>query len=108
MTKLPGNVKISCIIPDNAPENVKILSPKKIDKKSNIKAERNLMKNTNRCAICNKKVGLFGIKCKCDGLFCSEHRYAECHDCPFDYKGAGKESLSKANPLIIPQKIDLF
>ena len=88
------------------------MSPKKIDKREKQekqeKQERNSTKNINRCEFCNKKVGLFGIKCKCDGLFCSIHRYAESHDCPFDYKGASKESLSKANPLIISQKIDLF
>jgi hypothetical protein len=106
MTKLPNDMKLTCEVPNKDQNVVKILSPKKICKNSNDKVERNAGKNTNRCAFCNKKLGLFGIKCKCDGLFCSAHRYAECHDCPFDYKGASKESLSNLNPLVIPQKID--
>jgi len=64
--------------------------------------------NTNRCWGCNKKVGLLGFKCKCDYVFCSEHRYSDKHDCPFDYKAQGKSLLTKANPTIAPAKMEGF
>ena len=43
-----------------------------------------------RCAACNAKVGLTAIKCRCGGTFCPKHRYAEAHECQFDYKGFQK------------------
>ena len=113
-----GNTNMSSIVKEGEEqesgekidEKHRIMSPNKIDKidkrEKQEKLERNSTKNTNRCVFCNKKIGLFGIKCKCDGLFCSIHRYAESHNCPFDYKGYSKEGLFKTNPLIIPQKID--
>ena len=62
-------------------------------------------KKLNRCDICNKKVGVFSFKCKCNGIFCSVHRYSETHSCPFDYKGEAKEQLAKSNPVIAPDKV---
>jgi len=35
-----------------------------------------------RCAICQKKVGILGFECKCDGIFCDKHRMMESHQCP--------------------------
>ncbi|PNH07324.1 Zinc finger A20 and AN1 domain-containing stress-associated protein 9 [Tetrabaena socialis] len=58
-----------------------------------------------RCLECKKKVGLTGFKCKCGGLFCGQHRYAESHTCAFDYKGAGKEKLASSNPVVQASKI---
>jgi AN1-type zinc finger protein 5/6 len=72
-------------------------SPQKITKKV-----------VNRCAECNKKLGLFPFRCSCDGLFCATHRYSESHSCPFDYKGLAKDQLTKSNPVITPKKVDSF
>mmetsp|Transcript_37571 Transcript_37571/g.117412 ORF Transcript_37571/g.117412 Transcript_37571/m.117412 type:complete len:284 (-) Transcript_37571:951-1802(-) len=52
-------------------------------------------KKKNRCGVCDKKVGLAGIKCRCDLFFCSVHRYPECHNCTFDYKGAERAALAE-------------
>ncbi|KAH7405564.1 hypothetical protein KP509_15G076000 [Ceratopteris richardii] len=60
----------------------------------------------NRCNLCNKRVGLTGFKCRCGGLFCSLHRYNDKHNCSFDYKSAGREAISKANPIIKADKIE--
>jgi len=49
-----------------------------------------------RCAMCNKKVGLTAFTCKCEGLFCSLHRYPECHDCQFDFKAAERAVLAES------------
>jgi hypothetical protein len=59
------------------------------------------------CFVCKKKVGLLGFDCKCDKdkKFCSSHRYAEQHNCTFDYRAANKEILMKNNPIIVSEKI---
>jgi len=60
----------------------------------------------NRCASCLKKVGLLGFPCRCGGTFCSLHRYAEKHDCDFDFKTADREKIAKNNPLVVAAKIN--
>ncbi|KAG8662161.1 zinc finger A20 and AN1 domain-containing stress-associated protein 1 [Manihot esculenta] len=64
------------------------------------------LKATNRCFCCNKKVGLTGFKCKCGGTFCGSHRYSENHDCSFDFKGAGRNAIAKANPVVKADKVE--
>ncbi|XP_051230370.1 zinc finger A20 and AN1 domain-containing stress-associated protein 7-like [Lolium perenne] len=59
----------------------------------------------NRCATCRKKVGLLGFRCRCDGTFCSVHRYSDKHECGFDYKSAGREEIAKHNPMVVADKI---
>lgn len=63
-------------------------------------------KPTNRCWSCNKKVGLTGFHCRCDGVFCGVHRYSDKHDCQFDYKALGREQLTKANPTVAAEKLE--
>lgn len=60
----------------------------------------------NRCWECNKKIGLTGVKCKCDYVFCNIHRHPEKHNCCIDYKNISRKDLSKDNPLIIASKIE--
>ncbi|KAF7061386.1 hypothetical protein CFC21_068084 [Triticum aestivum] len=59
----------------------------------------------SRCAACRKKVGLLGFLCRCEGTFCSVHRYSDKHDCGFDYKTAGQERIAKHNPLVVADKM---
>jgi len=68
--------------------------------------QKTVKKIINRCAECNKKVGLLGFRCSCNGTFCAIHRYSESHSCPFDYKGFAKDQLTKSNPVIAPKKVD--
>ncbi|KAK4780651.1 hypothetical protein SAY87_016757 [Trapa incisa] len=60
----------------------------------------------NRCTTCKKRVGLTGFSCRCGNLFCVTHRYSDKHDCPFDYRTAASDAISKANPLIKAKKLD--
>ncbi|XP_051191374.1 zinc finger A20 and AN1 domain-containing stress-associated protein 7-like [Lolium perenne] len=60
---------------------------------------------TNRCATCRKKVGMLGFRCRCEGTFCSVHRYSDKHDCGFDYKTAAREKIAKNNPKVVADKI---
>jgi len=63
-------------------------------------------KGPTRCASCNKKVGLTGFVCRCGSTFCGTHRYSDKHECTFDYKTAGREQLSKANPIVEAAKLE--
>lgn len=63
-------------------------------------------KVSTRCNKCRKKVGLTGFTCKCGLLFCGQHRYAEAHDCGFDYKTSQREKLAAANPVIQAAKVE--
>ncbi|KAK1259415.1 Zinc finger A20 and AN1 domain-containing stress-associated protein 8 [Acorus gramineus] len=60
----------------------------------------------NRCNACKKRVGLMGFSCRCGNLFCSMHRYSDKHDCPFDYRTAGRDAIAKANPVVKAEKVD--
>ncbi|PKI40527.1 zinc finger A20 and AN1 domain-containing stress-associated protein 3 [Punica granatum] len=60
----------------------------------------------NRCSTCRRRVGLTGFKCRCGLTCCSSHRYPEEHACGFDFKGMGREQISKANPVIKAPKLD--
>ncbi len=48
-----------------------------------------------KCALCQKKVGILGVLCRCNLVFCNRHRLPESHKCSFDFKTAGKNQLSK-------------
>ncbi|VDO01433.1 unnamed protein product [Rodentolepis nana] len=52
----------------------------------------------NRCSLCKRRVGLTGFHCRCEGLFCSLHRYADQHDCSFDYRKQGQDQIARENP----------
>uniref|UniRef100_A0A7N0TVH2 Uncharacterized protein n=1 Tax=Kalanchoe fedtschenkoi TaxID=63787 RepID=A0A7N0TVH2_KALFE len=62
----------------------------------------------NRCGKCNRKVGLTGFQCRCGHTFCGSHRYAEEHDCDFDFKAKAKTEIAKANPLVKADKLEGF
>uniref|UniRef100_A0A0C9RL30 TSA: Wollemia nobilis Ref_Wollemi_Transcript_12865_1505 transcribed RNA sequence n=1 Tax=Wollemia nobilis TaxID=56998 RepID=A0A0C9RL30_9CONI len=59
-----------------------------------------------RCNSCRKRVGLTGFNCRCGNTFCSLHRYSDKHNCPFDYKGAARAAIEKANPVVKAEKVD--
>lgn len=65
-------------------------------------------KSVNRCGGCNKKVGLTAFRCRCGAMFCGSHRHPESHNCTFDFKGAGREAIARANPLVKADKVERF
>lgn len=70
-------------------------------------AEKKVQKNKNRCFKCSKKLRLAQqMSCKCEYVFCSEHRYADMHDCDFDYAADAKDKLRKNNPTVVADRID--
>jgi len=52
-------------------------------------------KKKTRCQFegCKKRIGLTGIECRCGKRFCGVHRYAEDHECTFDYKSIAKNLI---------------
>ncbi|XP_054655387.1 AN1-type zinc finger protein 4 isoform X2 [Dunckerocampus dactyliophorus] len=72
-----------------------------------VKAPTGTKKKTSKhCFHCGKKTGLAtSYECRCGSNFCATHRYAETHDCSYDYKGAGRRFLQDTNPLISAPKL---
>jgi hypothetical protein len=60
----------------------------------------------NVCIICQKKIKLGTVVCRCRLPLCRQHVWSENHECMYDYKGSERERLRKTNPTIIPQKIE--
>ena len=54
---------------------------------------------------CKKKINLLSLTCKCEKVFCTEHRMPEEHKCTFDWKTHGKSLIAKKNPQVINSKI---
>ena len=50
-----------------------------------------------RCAHCKKKVGSFGIRCKCGNLYCAKHRYASEHSCTWNYQDEARNKIRENN-----------
>ncbi|XP_041803234.1 AN1-type zinc finger protein 4 isoform X1 [Chelmon rostratus] len=63
-------------------------------------------KSSKHCFLCGKKTGLAtSYECRCGHNFCATHRYAETHECTYDYKSAGRRYLQETNPLISAPKL---
>jgi len=90
----------------------------KIEKNEPIKLEANepkitkkkIQKKKNRCWICRKKLSLAAqFKCKCDYVFCSQHRYYDAHECiAVDAMTKHKKNLEKNNQKIEASKVPAF
>ncbi|CAI9743352.1 AN1-type zinc finger protein 4-like [Octopus vulgaris] len=67
---------------------------------------KSIKKSSKRCLTCSKKTGLASsYLCRCGNNFCSAHRYAETHDCTFDYKAEGRKIIRQNNPVIKASKL---
>ncbi|KAM7102679.1 ZFAN4 protein, partial [Ciconia maguari] len=63
-------------------------------------------KITKHCFLCGKKTGLAtSYECRCGNNFCATHRYAETHNCTYDYKNAGRRYLQETNPVVSAPKL---
>lgn len=66
-----------------------------------LKSEVSQVDECKKCSKCSKKLRISnGFKCKCNLYFCLQHRYAESHNCSFDYRTYGQLLLTKDNPII--------
>jgi len=111
MTDLNNNIKI--LVTEKPPKllendkNKEIINSKKENTEQKVIIKNKSNKNTN-CLVCNKKLKLTAIKCKCENYYCDFHRYSDRHNCEFDYKSSGKVELEKKNPTICPVKINIL
>ncbi|KAL5106355.1 AN1-type zinc finger protein 4 [Taenia crassiceps] len=81
-------------------------SPSKTRKDTSEPPRRSLRLKANRCASCNRKTGLVdSYTCRCERNFCSKHRYAELHACPFDYKADARRYIRETNPVVTAAKL---
>ncbi|XP_063048221.1 AN1-type zinc finger protein 4 [Engraulis encrasicolus] len=63
-------------------------------------------KGSKHCFFCGKKTGLAtSYECRCGNNFCASHRYAEVHNCSYDYKTAGRRLLQDTNPIVSAPKL---
>ncbi|CAF1226754.1 unnamed protein product [Adineta steineri] len=62
-------------------------------------------KQRNRCTTCSKRLGLTGFDCRCGGQFCPLHRYANEHNCTFDYKEHGQNEIRKNMPVVQAERV---
>ncbi|XP_029608172.1 AN1-type zinc finger protein 4 [Salmo trutta] len=66
----------------------------------------NKKKKSKHCFLCGKKTGLAtSYECRCGNNFCATHRYAETHDCTYNYKSAGRRFLQETNPIVNAPKL---
>lgn len=77
-------------------------------KKRKIDSEPSKKSKKLKCMCCNKKIKLkaFYFKCKCGKMFCQKCLSPEVHNCTFNYKKEGEESIRDNNPPIIADKIE--
>lgn len=113
--QLNSENEIQNVIKQNLSNSVQFLSKSGIENVNNDLPQsefkittRSQTKEKKICEMegCRRKLSLTSVECRCGSTFCSVHRYAEKHDCPVDYKSQQKAMLSRANPLIVPNKIN--
>merc|ERR1711933_264448 len=89
------------------------IEPKKEDKSIDIKdkkpiiSNKKIQKKKNRCWICRKKLSLAAqFTCKCDYVFCSQHRYYDAHQCTVvNAANKHKKNLEKNNQKVAASKV---
>jgi hypothetical protein len=52
--------------------------------------------NKNRCPVCNKKLPILPLTCKCGINYCEVHRSPEIHNCKYDYRNEFKKTLDSS------------
>lgn len=91
-------------VPDSAlPAAVEAASAADASKQDD---DKPVQENRGRCFCCRKKIGLLGFECRCGYTFCSSHRHAVDHSCPFDYATMDKAQLAKNNNKVVAAKVD--
>jgi predicted nucleic acid binding AN1-type Zn finger protein len=73
----------------------KFLSPSTELNKNVVSEVRREMPKKCECEGCKKKLILSDVQCKCKKYFCNMHRFADNHNCEFDYRSDGINNLKK-------------
>ena len=78
---------------------------KSSDEKISKICESSNVELSERCHVCNKKLKLTPLICKCSFAFCSAHIFYKDHACSFDFRQHGRTILEKQNPKVVGEKI---
>ncbi|XP_068245636.1 AN1-type zinc finger protein 4-like [Palaemon carinicauda] len=63
-------------------------------------------KQKPKCAYCSKRIKLVTTHvCRCDRIFCTQHRLPETHECTYDFKTEGRKLIEMANPLVASHRL---
>lgn len=58
-----------------------------------------------KCVKCRKKLKITNhYTCKCNNIFCAQHRFYEQHECTYDYRSEAMRRLIKENPRVVKEK----
>lgn len=63
--------------------------------------EKKVQTKKNRCWECNKKIGILGIECRCEYVFCGAHRQPFDHKCSFDFKSMQQRNIEKVERRVV-------
>jgi len=79
---------------DNSNINQEIIEDKKLE---NIVVKPIIEDLPKRCQFgeCKKKLKLTDSKCKCNKIFCMDHKFSQSHKCNYDYKSDGLKNLEQ-------------
>ena len=74
--------------------NQEIIEDKKLE---NIVVKPIIEDLPKRCQFgeCKKKLKLTDSKCKCNKIFCMDHKFSQSHKCNYDYKSDGLKNLEQ-------------
>lgn len=89
---------------DNRKGNRKDSQPSTSASKT-LKIKTKVTAKSIRCGVCNIRLGLCAIRCRCGNYYCAKHRYDREHNCTFDYRGMGEKEIRKNNPKVIGEKV---
>ena len=62
-----------------------------------------LHSNKKRCGVCNMKLSIMDIECRCNHVFCGNHRLPYQHNCSINVKELHGTQLKLKNPVIKAQ-----
>lgn len=77
-----------------------------LDDMSKKSSHSNSINDSNLCIVCNKKIKIFAVQCKCKKPLCKLHVSETSHTCTFDYQKHGKDLLHLKNPKIKAEKMN--
>ena len=68
-----------------------------MSKVSTTKSKIKTSSSKKRCFyhLCNRKLGLTDISCRCHHIYCSKHRLPETHACTYNYKNESTYAFMK-------------
>ncbi|KAF7256140.1 hypothetical protein EG68_07009 [Paragonimus skrjabini miyazakii] len=101
-----GRPELSCLPPlKRSPAASNEMAPAPRSPPKTTRSPNNSLRR-KRCALCLRRIGIVNsYSCRCGRNFCSRHRYAEVHGCPFDYKAEARRALIDSNPVVTAPKL---